>query len=74
MKMMANEGNEGNNCIEDIDVLNTCHILLPYPDASAYALAPETSMVLGRIFVDVKMYDVHFAFCCMKVQVIYRSL
>ena len=38
--MMANEGNEGNDSIEDIDVLNTCHILLPYPDASAYALAP----------------------------------
>ena len=31
MTMMANEGNDG---IEDIDVLNTCHILLPYPDAS----------------------------------------
>ena len=36
MTMMANEGNDG---IEDIDVLNT-HILLPYPDASAYALTP----------------------------------
>ena len=34
--MMANEGNDD---IEDIDVLNTCHILLPYPDTSAYALA-----------------------------------
>ena len=42
MTMMANEDNEGNanDGIEDIDVLNTCHILLPYPDASAYALAP----------------------------------
>ena len=38
--MMANEVNEGNDGIEDIDVLNTCHILLPYPDTSAYALAP----------------------------------
>ena len=38
MTMMANEGNEGNDGIEDIDVLHTCHILLPYPDASAYAL------------------------------------
>ena len=37
MKMMGNEGNE---IIEDIDVLHTCQILLPYPDASAYALAP----------------------------------
>ena len=37
MSMMAYEGNEGNDGIEDIDVLNT---LLPYPDASAYALAP----------------------------------
>ena len=33
MTMMANEGNDG---IEDIDVFNTCHISLPYPDASAY--------------------------------------
>ena len=40
MTMMDNEGNEGNDVIEDIDVLRTCHILLPYPDASAYALAP----------------------------------
>ena len=40
MTMMANEGNEDNNCIEDIDVLNTCNILLPYPEPSAYALAP----------------------------------
>ena len=40
MTMMANEGNEGNDGIEDKDVLNACHILLPYPDASAYALAP----------------------------------
>ena len=38
--MMDNDGNEGNDGIEDIDVLNTCQILLPYPDASAYALAP----------------------------------
>ena len=38
--MMANEGNEGNDGIEDIDVLNTFNILLPYPDTSAYALAP----------------------------------
>jgi len=38
--MMGNEGNEGNDVTEDIDVLRTCHILLPYPDASAYALAP----------------------------------
>jgi len=37
MTMMANEGNDG---IEDIDVLNICHILLPYGNASAYALAP----------------------------------
>jgi len=40
MTMMDNEGNEGNNVIDYIDVLHTCHILLPYPDASAYALAP----------------------------------
>ena len=40
MTMMANEGNKGNDGIEDIDILNTCQILLPYPDASAYALAP----------------------------------
>ena len=40
MTMMGNEGNEGNDVIEDIDVLRTCHILLPYPDVSAYALAP----------------------------------
>ena len=32
--MMANEVNEGNDGIEDIDVLNTYYILLPYPDAS----------------------------------------
>ena len=38
--MMGNEGNEGNDVTEDIDVLRTCHILLPYPYASAYALAP----------------------------------
>ena len=38
--MMGNEGNEGNDVIKDIDVLRTRHILLPYPDASAYALAP----------------------------------
>ena len=37
MTMMANEGNGG---IEDIDVFNTYYILPPYPDASAYALAP----------------------------------
>ena len=40
MTMMGNEGNEGNDVIEDIDVLRTCRILLPYPDASACALAP----------------------------------
>ena len=40
MTMMGNEGNEGIDVIEDIDVLRPCHILLPYPDASAYALAP----------------------------------
>ena len=43
MAMMGNddnEGNEGNDIIEDIDVLRPCHIFLPYPDASAYALAP----------------------------------
>ena len=40
MTMMTNEGNEGNDGIEDIDFLTPCHILLPYPDASAYALAP----------------------------------
>ena len=40
MTMMGNEGNEGIDVIEDIDVLRTCHILLPYPNASAYALAP----------------------------------
>ena len=40
MTMMANEGNEGNDGIEDIDVLNTCLILIPYHDASAYAMAP----------------------------------
>ena len=40
MTMIANESNEGNDGNEDIDVLNTCQILLPYPDASAYALAP----------------------------------
>jgi len=40
MTIMDNEGKEGNDVIEDIDVLRTCHILLPYPDASAYALAP----------------------------------
>ena len=38
--MMTLMGNEGNDVIEDIDVLNPCHILLPYPKASAYALAP----------------------------------
>ena len=38
--MMGNDGNEGNDVIEDIDDLRTCHIFLPYPDASAYALAP----------------------------------
>ena len=38
--MMANEGNKGNDGIEDIDVLNPCRTLLTYPDASAYALAP----------------------------------
>ena len=38
--MMTMMGNEGNDVIEDIDVLRTCYILLPYPDASAYALAP----------------------------------
>ena len=38
--LMAMMGNEGNDVIEDIDVLRTCNILLPYPDASAYALAP----------------------------------
>jgi len=33
------KGNEGNDVIEDLeDLLHTCHILLPYPDASAYAL------------------------------------
>ena len=32
-------GNEGNDVIENIDVLHTCHILLPYSDASAYTLA-----------------------------------
>ena len=31
MTMMGNEGNEGNDVIEDIDVLRTYHILLPYP-------------------------------------------
>ena len=36
----SNENNEGNDGNEDIDVLNACQILLPYPDASAYALAP----------------------------------
>ena len=40
MTMMGNEGNEGNDVIEDIDVLRPFHILLTYPDASAYALAP----------------------------------
>ena len=35
MTMMGNEGNEGNDVIEDKDVLRTWHILLPYPDASA---------------------------------------
>ena len=40
MTMMDNEGNEVNDVIEDIDVLRPCHILLHYPDASAYALAP----------------------------------
>ena len=41
MTMMGNEGNEGNDVnVKDIDVLRTRHILLPYPDASAYALAP----------------------------------
>ena len=39
MTMMANEVNEGNDGIEDIDVLNTYYILPPYPDASSYALA-----------------------------------
>ena len=40
MTMMGNEYNEDNDVIEDIDVIRTFHILLPYPDASAYALAP----------------------------------
>ena len=40
MTMMGIKGNEGNDVIEDIDVLRTCYILLPYHDASAYALAP----------------------------------
>ena len=40
MTMMGNEGNEGNDVIKDIDVLRNRHILLPYPDASAYRLAP----------------------------------
>ena len=35
MTIMGIEGNEGNDVIEDIDVLRTCHILLPYPDALA---------------------------------------
>ena len=39
MTMIGNEGNEGIDVIEYIDVLRTFHILLPYPDASAYALA-----------------------------------
>ena len=38
--MMTMMGNEVNDVIEDKDVLLTWHILLPYPDASAYALAP----------------------------------
>ena len=37
--MMTMTGNAGNDVIEDMDVLNTCHILLPYPHKSAYALA-----------------------------------
>ena len=40
MEMMGNDDNEGNDVIEDIDVFRTCHILLPYPDTSANALAP----------------------------------
>ena len=40
MSMIGNDDKEGNDVIEDIDILCPCHILLPYPDASAYALAP----------------------------------
>ena len=34
MSMIGNDDKEGNDVIEDIDILCPCHILLPYPDAS----------------------------------------
>ena len=40
--MMTMMGNEGNDVIEDIDVLRTCYILLPLrnlPQSQCFALA-----------------------------------
>ena len=58
-------GNEGNDVIEDIDVLCPCHILLPYPDTSAYALAPYPLIFL-------KASASHWHYIAMKKSKIFR--
>ena len=55
MTMIAHEGNESNDGIEDIDVLNTYYILLPYPDASAYALAKILRQISIKIFRQIRI-------------------
>ena len=71
MTMTGNDDNvgiEGNDGIEDIDVSNTFYILLPYPDASAYALAPYSKAQV----IFLKASATHWHYIGMKKSKIFR--